>query len=217
MSEAAQTANAAQARLLLDPALGPLLGALAKAPPEGLGAADLARRAGAPLSTTHARLERLRAAWVVEVAGERTRSGRPVRLYRLPLPWHIPFEVTPAATLRELLGGGFEERLRGHLDSLAGRMQTLGAGWYVALYTQPDGLFVHAFRHQERTEEQTQGPLDEPLLAEGHDLRLSPRRAQDLQQKLWTLLREYADAQDEGDVPTWRVTLLLTPEVRERE
>lgn len=213
MTQAARTANPEQAALLLDPHLQALLGALAKAGPGGAGAAQLARTAGGALSTTHARLSRLLAAGVLEVAGTRTRAGRPVRLYRLPLPWQIPFEVTPAATLRELLGGGFERLLLGHLDRLAGRMQGLGHPWSLELDRGEDGEPLHTFRHAQSLGR----PLPpEPLLAVGHELRLNTARAQELQQRLWTLLRDYADAQDTGEVPTWSVTVLLTPEVGER-
>lgn len=206
----ARTATARQAALLLDPALDPLLSALARAGEGGAGAADLARRAGAPLSTTHARLERLRGAGVVEEAGARTRAGRPVRLYRLPLPWHIPFEVTPAATLRELLGGGFERRLRGHLDRLAGRMGVLGERWSLTLDRSEPGELLHIFGHGGSGGR----PLPpEPLLASGADLRLTPARAGELQRRLWEVLEEYSRTQDPGDVPGWSVTVLLTPEV----
>jgi len=208
----ARTATARQAALLLDPALDPLLSALAQADEEGAGAADLARRSGAPLSTTHARLARLLAAGVVEVTGERMRSGRPVRLYHFPLPWHIPFEVTPAATLRELLGGGFERRLHRHLDQLAGRMLHLGERWSLTLDRSDDRELQHVFGHGA-----SQGrPLPpEPLLASGADLRLTPARAGELQRRLWALLENYAHAQDSADAPAWSVTVLLTPEVRE--
>ncbi|MPY66628.1 helix-turn-helix domain-containing protein [Deinococcus sp. SDU3-2] len=206
----ARTATARQAALLLDPALDPLLSALARAGEGGVGAADLARRAGTPLSTTHARLERLRAAGVVVEVGQRTRSGRPVRLYCLPLPWQIPFEVTPAAGLRELLGGGFERRLRGHLDQLAGRMDVLGERWSMTLDCSESGELLHIFGHDGGGGH----PLPpEPLLASGADLRLTTARAGELQRRLWELLEEYSHAQDSGEVPTWSVTMLLTPEI----
>lgn len=208
-----RTATARQAALLLDPALDPLLAALARAGEEGAGAADLARRAGAPLSTTHARLERLQAAGVAEEAGQRARAGRSVRLYRLPLPWHIPFEVTPAATLRELLGGGFERRLRGHLDQLAERMGVLGEHWSLTLDRSEPGELLHIFGHGGSGGR----PLPpEPLLASGADLRLTPARAGALQRRLWEVLEEFSGPQDPGDVPTWSVTVLLTPEIRDR-
>lgn len=210
----ARTATAQQAALLLDPVLDPLFSALAKTGEEGAGAAELARRSGTPLSTTHARLARLLSAGVVERTGERARSGRPVRLYRLPLPWHIPFEVTPAATLRELLGGGFERRLRSHLDVLAGRMGVLGERWSLTLDRSDDRELQHVFGHGAGGGR----PLPpEPLLASGTDLRLTPTRAGELQRQLWALLEEYAHAQDPSEAPTWNVTVLLTPALHGRE
>jgi hypothetical protein len=211
MTEVPRTANPSQAKLLLDPHLSPLLEALAKAGPGGLGAADLARQTATPLSTVHARLARLLAAGVLELAGTRARAGCPVRLYCLPLPWQIPFEVTPAATLRDLLGGGFGERLRGHLDRLAGRMLNLGETWSIHLQCAEDGELMHTFQH---AESQGRSLPPEPLLAEGHELRLNTARAQELQRRLWALLQEYAVTQDTGEVPNWSVTVLLTPEVR---
>ncbi|MFD1733293.1 helix-turn-helix domain-containing protein [Deinococcus malanensis] len=99
-----RTATAPQAALLLDPELGPLLARLSERP---VGAAELARSVNRPLSSVHAVLQRLVREGLVEQVSVRTRAGRPVREYELPMPWRIPFAVTPASTFRELLGVAF--------------------------------------------------------------------------------------------------------------
>lgn len=194
-----------QAALLLDPAHETLLQALARAGAAGQGAAALARSAGQPLSTVHARLERLRAAGVVEVVAVQPRAGRPVRLYALPLPWHIPFEVTPAATLRELLGGGFGPHLTRQMDALARRMLHLSAGWRVTLSAAPDGL-AHTIESPADTSGQ------EAMLGVGFQVHLRRERAAGFLKRLSELVGEYRDAPDSEDEPAWLGTFIFTLE-----
>ena len=202
--EGERTASAGQARLLLDPRLHPLLTELARR--GEAGAAELARALGKPLSSVHAQLERLLAAEVVELVGRRARAGRPVRLYRLPLPWHVPFEVTPAATLRELLGGGFEVGLQAQLDHLARLMGGVEDRWEVLLGWQNGQLSENI-----QTLRRSAVPRLGPVMGTGADLRLTPERAQDLNARLNALLAEFQADQDEAG-ERWTLTVLLTPQ-----
>lgn len=205
MSDLPRVANAAQAALLLDPAYEAVLDALVKAGTCATGAAALARSAGQPLSTVHARLEKLRVAGVVDVAAVQARAGRPVRLYVLPLPWRVPFEVTPAATLRELLGGSFGQHIERQLDALAGRMLHLSAGWHVTVSGVEEGLKLSV----EAAGEEIRG---EPLAGFGFALRLRRERANEFLKCLHVLLTEYRDTPDpEEDAPTWLGTFIFTP------
>ncbi|EYB68639.1 hypothetical protein DEIPH_ctg018orf0028 [Deinococcus phoenicis] len=85
-----------QARLLSDPAalrhLEPFIG-------RTLGAAEAAREAGVSVERMLYRVRQLRAAGLLEGAGERQRAGRAIRLYRAPGGFRIPFHLTPFADL----------------------------------------------------------------------------------------------------------------------
>ena len=205
---ARRTATAAQAALLLNPAYEGVLHALGCAGSAGAGAAALAILAQQPLSTVHARLEKLLLAGVVEVAEVRSRAGRPVRVYALPPAWRIPFEVTPAATLRELLEGGFRRHLTAQLDALAGRMLDLSAGWHIELNANASGL-----THLVTPGQEIRG---EPLSGRGFTLRLRRERAHEFLKRLNDLLHEYQEIQDEEPAPEWRGTILFTPQHLER-
>ncbi|GMA17332.1 hypothetical protein E5F05_07285 [Deinococcus metallilatus] len=85
-----------QARLLSDPAalrhLEPFIG-------RTLGAAEAAREAGVSVERMLYRVRQFVAAGLLEEAGERRRAGRPVRLYRAPGGFRVPFHLTPFADL----------------------------------------------------------------------------------------------------------------------
>lgn len=202
--EVGRTASAEQARLLLDSRLHPLLNELARLGVSSAG--QLARVLGRPLSSVHAQLERLLAAGVVLAAGQQARAGRPLRLYRLPLPWSVPFEVTPAATLRELLDSSFETRLREQFDQLAGVMGRAEGQWEVLLEWQ-NGQLGNSIRPQRRSEV---APLT-LVVGAGADLRLSPERVHDLKLRLTALLEEFQASPDEAG-ERWSLTVLLTPQ-----
>ncbi|GHF45769.1 hypothetical protein HNQ07_002306 [Deinococcus metalli] len=91
-----------QARLLMDETcqevLGPLMGS-------ARSASEVAHATQRPLKAVHHRLTRLLAAELIVVTGQRARGGRPVKVYRAAAPrYRVPFDVTDAATLDELLG-----------------------------------------------------------------------------------------------------------------
>ncbi|ADV66636.1 hypothetical protein [Deinococcus maricopensis] len=198
----ARTATAAQAALLLDERYAPVFTALAQGE---AGAAEVARRANRPLSSVHAQLTRLHGAGVVDVVAVRARAGRTVRVYGWPRPWHIPFAVTAAATLRELLAGPLQARLSDQLDTLAWVLERdrTSSMWAVTLDVQ-DNAIAHRIHSGD-----WEGPRS-PLMASGVELRLSPGRVRALQERLTALMDELAESPDEGG-ERWSLTVLLSP------
>lgn len=81
-----------QARLLSDRAalrhLEPFVG-------RTLGAAQAAREAGVSTERMLYRVRQFVAAGLLVAAGERTRGGRPIRLYSAPGGFRVPFHLTP--------------------------------------------------------------------------------------------------------------------------
>lgn len=196
-----RVATAEQAAILLDNRQAVLLARLTEQP---VGAAELARALGRPLSSVHAALQRLLRAGLVEQVALRQRAGPPVRQYQLPVPWTIPFEVTPAATLRELLAKSFEERLNEHLDAIAAFMGRVEGRWGVTV-SASDGIWQH-----------TLSPVDQPaeplpvIFAQGIQLRLSEDRAREFGERLRALMDEFA-AEPSATGSEWAFTGLLTP------
>ncbi|ULH14059.1 helix-turn-helix domain-containing protein (plasmid) [Deinococcus sp. KNUC1210] len=196
-----RVATAEQAAILLDNRQSVLLGRLAERP---VGASELARALDRPLSSVHAALQRLLRAGLVEQVSSRPRAGPPVRQYRLPVPWIIPFEVTPAATLRDLLAKSFEERLNEHLDALAAFMTRVDGRWAVTV-SASDGIWQH-----------TIAPINRPaepqpvIFAQGIQLRLSKDRAREFGVRLRALMDEFA-AEPSATGREWAFTGLLTP------
>ncbi len=91
----------AQARLLLAPDYGKLLAVLIA---QQASASEAARQAGIPLKRTHHRLTQLLEAELICVNAEQRRGGRAIKLYRaLAAEYSVPFELTDAPTLEDLL------------------------------------------------------------------------------------------------------------------
>lgn len=201
---AGRTASPQQAALLLDPRLNDLLSELVRL--DSASASELARALGRPLSSVHAQLERLLVAGIVEVAAVQARAGRPIRRYRMPLPWHVPFAVTPAATLRELLGGGFETGLSEQLDALARVMGHAESQWEV-LVERLEGQLSQQIRPLRRSE---MSHL-RAAMGSGVNLRLVPARSLELKERLTALIQEFMTQPDE-DGQRWTLTVLLTPD-----
>lgn len=127
------------ARILSDPDwipwLEPFLGRVS-------GVAEAARRLGRPLDAMRYRVRRMEQAGLIEVAGERRRAGRPIRLYRsVSDGFVVPFEATPFVDLEERL----KETLRADAErfarSAAAAMRATGVEAR-RIYRGPDGA-VH--------------------------------------------------------------------------
>ncbi|WP_407538750.1 winged helix-turn-helix domain-containing protein [Deinococcus radiomollis] len=100
MPEPFTVQTAVQARLLLDHTYGRVLGAVMAGE---ASASEVAARAELPLGRAHHRLTRLLEAGLIWVGGEQKRGGRAVKLYRAAASYTVPFELTEAATVEELM------------------------------------------------------------------------------------------------------------------
>jgi len=100
MPESFTVQTALQARLLLDHTYGRVLGAVMVGE---TSASEVAARAELPLGRAHHRLTRLLEAGLIWIGGEQKRSGRAVKLYRAAASYTVPFELTEAATVEELM------------------------------------------------------------------------------------------------------------------
>ncbi|WP_229780949.1 hypothetical protein [Deinococcus malanensis] len=132
-----------------------------------------------------------------------------MREYELPMPWRIPFAVTPASTFRELLGGGFQARLSTHLDTLASIMSGVDDEWVIEADTL-EGNVVHRI--------QPVGPAPPGaarVFAQGLDVRLSNEQALEFGRRLKALMEEF-EGMSSPEVPIWSFTALLTPSPRSR-
>ena len=115
----------AQARLLLSLRAGWVLGALLGAGP--LGAAEIARAVQQPLSRVHRTLRQLLSADLIVLAGVRPRAGRPVKLYAaLAAAYEVPFRLSDAATLRELMATQYRPFFEAFLSHQAWRRAEQG-------------------------------------------------------------------------------------------
>ena len=86
--------------MLLDHLYGKVLGAVMVGQ---ASASEVAARAELPLGRAHHRLPRLLEAGLIWVAGEQKRGGRAVKVYRAAVSYTVPFELTEAATVEELM------------------------------------------------------------------------------------------------------------------
>jgi len=114
--------NAAQVSALLERVNQEILGALLKNPSS---ASELAKVLERPLKAVIYRLETLLEVGLVEVAGERKRGGRAIRIFApsSSVGWCFPFSLTPAATLLELLERDMVPRLRAMLRASVERIR----------------------------------------------------------------------------------------------
>lgn len=94
--EWAEVTTPEQARLLSDPAalrhLEPFLG-------RTLGATAAAREAGVSVERMLYRVRQLVGAGLLTQVSQERRGGRPIRLYRAPAGFRVPFHLTPFADL----------------------------------------------------------------------------------------------------------------------
>ncbi|MDL2345363.1 hypothetical protein QOL99_14570 [Deinococcus sp. MIMF12] len=138
------------------------------------------------------------------MAGERPRAGRATKLYRVPAPWFIPFEVTGAAHLTEFLGRQLLPRLESIVALGAAQLLAEGPDWGYWLDADRIGLGT------------LKGPisfaqgLTAPLALSIGGLRLDAVQARAFHERLDALLKEYGElsgAQAGGQ--SYSIALLL--------
>lgn len=124
--EPERVANSAQAALLLDVGLRPLLDLLIQRP-RSVG--EVAQSLGVSVQRAHylvGKLERVGVAEVVEVC---PRAGRAVKRYRVLSRWFIPYEATGAETLEAFLDGQILPRVERFTHLSVGRFRELDDRW----------------------------------------------------------------------------------------
>lgn len=202
---APRVADRVQAALLLQERYADVLRVLAV---QNRTAVEVAQAVGRPLSSVHSQLQLLLEAGVIMVDGERLRAGRAMREYHLPLPWRIPFAVTPAESLRELLSGRLEGAVQQQMEALAGSLERLydSADWFVQLQVS-GGVLQQQVQHEGLGRVASQ-----PSLGVSTVLALTPERAAALRERLEAVLAEFQEesAGDEGAAP-WGLLMLFTP------
>ena len=162
-----------QARLLQDMLYVGLLGRLLKG---DASAGEVARETSRTLQQVHHKLTRMLQAGLIEVRGERTRGGRPVKIYgAVAREYRVPFALTDAATVGELI----QESHRPLLDLHYQAMSRLHAA---------DLLIRQSERSQMEMTladpgDQTETPLHSAFLG----YRLTPQTVQELQERLVAL------------------------------
>jgi hypothetical protein len=210
--DATTVVEAAPARFLLDPErirfLRPFM--LAER-----STALAAQEVGVSVKDMAYRVKRMAALGLVTCTGQRRRAGRPVRLYRAPNAFFIPFTSVPEGDLEEmveaLLRGPQRRLVRGLVETLAGSERDLHRwGWRLEL-DREERLSIRPSEDPEGDE-----PLFRRLLDEGNPalymanlpLRLGHADAKRLQRDLVALVERY-DGRDGED--TYMLTMGLTP------
>ena len=184
-----------QAKLLLDPEHYGLLQLLMRANTleTGIAAAEVARDLGWTLQTAHYKLGRLVEAEIAVVSGEEKRAGRAVKRYSSVRPaWFVPFDLTPADTLGELIAAQLDPRMRRIYDRMAEEIMQISPHRGVTFKMQEGMLTVHLAPPDL---EEADAP---PITASLSSLKLSPGRAREFHGKLIALAQEFIGTPDEG-------------------
>lgn len=192
-----------QARLLLDPGHYGLLQCLLRGE---VSASEAARDLGWPLQRAHYKLGRFVKAGLARVAREDKRAGRAVKRYVSARPeWFVPFELTPAGTLGELIAGQLEPRMRLIYEALAADITRFSRQQGVTLYMQ-DGTLTVQLAPKELA--QADARPDTPTLAQLTRHRLSPTRARALGERWRAVLQEFPD-EDDPDARTFSLAVFF--------
>ena len=210
--DAATVADAAAARFLLDAErirfLRPFM--LAER-----STALAATEVGVSVKDMAYRVKRMLALGLVACTGQRKRAGRPVRLYRAPNAFFIPFTSVPEGDLTEmveaLLRGPQRRLVRGLVETLADTERDLHRwGWRLEIDGE-ERVSVRPSGDPDGNESLFRRLLDEDspaLYMANLPLRLGHADAKRLQRELLALVERY-DGRDGED--TYMLTLGLTP------
>jgi|GEM_PF-5599672 len=190
-----------QAELLLNPDHYPVLNALTQGPHT---ATTLAELLGLPLSRAHYLLQTLTRAGIARVTSVTPRAGRAVRHYAVTHDWFVPFEVTPAHTLEELIAHQVESRMRRFVRLMLRHTERHGSHWGFWLRAGSSGALSVTLADPDG-----EFPTDEePMMAGWARLRLTSQNAFTLRERLGEVFGEFASREnDEGS--TYTVGLFL--------
>lgn len=199
-------ADGKQAALLLDADLRVLLGLLMR---DARSAGEVARHLAVSLPRASYLLGKLLRADVAFVERVEQRAGRPVRRYRVPGRWFIPYQVTSAETLEALLLAQITPRMD--------RMAVFGAAQLRA--QQPNwGLWLSGAEEYGSLEigDET-GPAtalfesEAPIMFTIASSRLSRMQAEELKRRMLRLVEEcsaWTGADEEASEYTFSLMLV---------
>lgn len=161
-----------QVRLLLDSNYAGLLSCLLT---RESSASEIAGHTGQNLQQTHHKLTRLLQAGLIVQSGVQPRKGRPIKFYRaIADEYRIPFELTDAATLGELIQMEYSPLLRSHYAALS-----RAGGQDLRLFRCEDGMALKV----DDEVKQARGISHSVFL----NYRLSDEKARELEKRLQEL------------------------------
>ena len=196
-------ATSRQAALLLRPELRPLLNYLMQ---EARSAADVARHLNLTLGQASYQVGKLQAVGVAVIERVDARAGRPVKRYRVPGRWFIPYEVTDEETLE----GFWLSQIGPRMDRIAGFAAT-----QLRAHSPAWGLWLSGQGGQSQLEiGDADGPArnifegDEPLMLTIAGLRLTEPNARRLKRLLLEFVKE-GGALESPDAPHYALSLMF--------
>jgi hypothetical protein len=193
-------ANPGQARLLLDIELRPALDALMRGPHS---AGELGARLDVTIQRAHYLIGKFGRAGLAELDSVQPRAGRAIRRWRVHPDWYVPFDVTQAASLTELVQGQLVPRMATFSGLLVRQLYQLQQVWGFRVWYR-DGAANTSLLAPDGT-----SPFDgPPILANLGTLRLTPERAHELQARLLAVMDEFQDL-PLADSRTYTAGLLL--------
>lgn len=201
--EPVRVANSAQAALLLDVGLRPLLDLLMRSPHS---AGEVAAKLALNIQRAHYLIGKLERAGVAEIVEVRARAGRAIKCYAVPPRWFIPYEATGAETLEAFMGAQILPRMERFTGLSVGLLRELGDHWGFWLEQGEEGSSLSMGTPTRRGYELFAG--DEPFLLNIGGLHLTREQASDFKRRLLTVMEEF-QAQDNPEAPTYTVALML--------
>lgn len=194
-------ADARQAALLLEVGLRPALDALMREP---LSAGELATALGVNLQRAHYLIGKFERAGLAQLASVQPRAGRAIRRWRVHPDWYVPFDVTQAASLTELVQGQLVPRMATFSALIVRHLYHIKPLWGFRVWHHNDAANVSLLAPDGTT------PFDgRPLLANLGSLTLTPARALALQARVMEIMQEFQDA-PAADSRTYSVGVFLT-------
>jgi hypothetical protein len=192
----------AQAEMLLEEPSQEIIGALM----EGFfSASEIAQNIKKPLKTVLYRLERLLAVGLVVQNGERKRSGRAVKLYRLASEhgWDIPFSLTPAHTARELVSGQLGPRMNHFFDVLGDRLAQSDLTIRISKDEQ-NKIVINISNPEQRGNS----------VGSFSSLRLNPEQAKEIARELRELLQKYQALEETNDLEGYMLGIFFAQDAK---
>ena len=204
MTDTVRVANAAQATVLLEVELRPLLTALMERPHS---AAEVGRSLKQSVQRAHYLIGKLIAVGVAQLDSVTPRAGRPVKRYRVAPRWFVPFEVTGSETLEAFLSAQILPRMDQFVSLSVRQLEAAYGTWGYWLEQDEGGNSLRVGDPENAALELFTG--DEPLLLNIGSMHLSREHAVSLKHRLNALMSEFHALDDPGAQPAYTVAIQL--------